>query len=255
MHTKQTLIANIKALGIQPDDLVTCHISLKAVGPIDAGCSTGADVMLDALRECVPNGLLMVPTHTFHLFADRPTEPPTFDIRNTMPCIGAVPTVAVKRANDAYDRGDKTILRSWKPTHSVVVFGEKAEEYIREDAMAPVSTPSFGCLAKLPKLGGKILLIGVDLRRNTFIHYLDDLMSPAPYRPFYTKMVHYDGTEELRVSASTKGSSMTYQDRYGKLLDEGGALSYGKIGDADVIVCDARKTMKLIVGAWDELNP
>jgi len=257
MHTLSDLISDIKALGIKPDDLVTFHISLKSVGTIDAGDSTGADVMLDALLACVPDGMLMVPAHTFHIFEGKKEEIPTFDIRNTMPCVGAVSRVAVKRANDAYDRSDKTIRRSWKPTHSVVMFGKEAAvaEYIREDAMAPVSTPSFGCYAKLAKRGGKILLIGVDLTKNTYIHYIDDLMFPTPYSPFRTRMVDYDGREEIRISASTKGSSATYQNRYGKLLHEGGALTYGKIGDADVIVCDARKTLQLIVGAWDELNP
>ena len=254
MYTQNDLISDIKALGVKSNDLITVHISLKSVGPIDPSGTTSAEVMLNALRACVPDGMLMVPTHTFHLLDNNPAELPIFDIRNTMPCVGAVSCVAVKLANESYDRGDTTILRSMKPTHSVVVFGENAKEYICEDGMSAFSIPSFGCYAKLAKRGGKIILIGVDLTKNTFIHFVDDLMDPQPYTHFRIRTVDYNGNEQLCVSASTKGDSSAYQRRYGNLLHEGGALTYGKIGDADVIVCDARKTLQLISSEWDELN-
>ena len=202
MYTQNDLISDIKALGVKSDDLITVHISLKSVGPIDPSGTTSAEVMLNALRACVPDGMLMVPTHTFHLLDNNPAELPIFDIRNTMPCVGAVSCVAVK----------------------------------------------------LAKRGGKIILIGVDLTKNTFIHFVDDLMDPQPYTHFRIRTVDYNGNEQLCVSASTKGDSSAYQRRYGNLLHEGGALTYGKIGDADVIVCDARKTLQLISSAWDELN-
>ena len=51
MVTQASLEADLRALGIRPDALLTVHTSLKAVGPV-AGPKTGADAMLIDARRC-----------------------------------------------------------------------------------------------------------------------------------------------------------------------------------------------------------
>ena len=82
MYTKEDLKAGILKFGIKKDDLLTFHTSMKAVGKIDAVNSTGADLLIDALSECVPDGLLMIPTHTFRNIRE---DGPVFDIRRHAP--------------------------------------------------------------------------------------------------------------------------------------------------------------------------
>jgi len=94
MHTEQSLAADIRALGVTSTDLLTVHTALKKVGTIDTSQKSGAEVLIDALRSCVSEGLLLIPAHTFR----NVRETPVFDIRRTMPCIGAVPCVAVEMA-------------------------------------------------------------------------------------------------------------------------------------------------------------
>lgn len=249
MYSEKDLMEDIKALGIEPEDILTIHISLKSVGEIDTREKTGAEVMISALRKCVDKGLLLVPAHTFKNIR----QTPVFDIRNTMPCIGTVPGVAVQMANKAYDNGDKTCVRSMHQSHSVVAFGEKAYEFVEGDRTAFSPAPEFGSYGKLRKMNGKILLIGVDFSKNTFFHSVDEYIEPEAMDPPYDITgVDYDGTRTARQARNCSGDASQYV-KYEPYLREMGALKYGKIGDAKAIVCDAKICFDEIVKKRDEL--
>ena len=133
MYTQSQLTCDVRALGVRPDDVITVHTSLKAVGAIDAVGSTGADIFIDAMRAAVPEGLLLIPTHTFRNIRE---DGPVFNVRSTMPCIGTVPCAAVIRANRAVDAGDATCVRSLHVSHSVAAFGSGAREFVRADRLS-----------------------------------------------------------------------------------------------------------------------
>lgn len=250
MHTENQIIQQIEALGIRPDDLLCVHISLRSVGAIAAENTTSAEVMIEALRYCVRDGLLLIPAYTYSNIR----EYPVFDVRNTMPCVGAVPTVAVQLANKAYDLGDPTIVRSLHPAHSVVAFGKNAQEYIRDDAKAATPMPPFGSHKKLYDHKGKILLIGVGLTNCTFIHAIDEYMEPdGVSAPYAVDVIDYEGNKTPRFACNCKGPSRTY-GKYMPCLEESGAVTFGKIGDADACVCDAVKMFDSITAVWKELN-
>ncbi len=61
MHSKQSLLEQIKVLGIKPQDTLLIHSSMKAIGEVDGG----ADTVLDAFSEYLAPGLLVLPTHTW----------------------------------------------------------------------------------------------------------------------------------------------------------------------------------------------
>ena len=96
MHTEDQLLEQIKALGVQPDDTLIVHTSLKSIGQLDTSAKSGAEVLISALRRAVPKGLLLIPAFTFANIR----QTPVFDIRNTQPCIGAVPCMAVQKRPD-----------------------------------------------------------------------------------------------------------------------------------------------------------
>lgn len=249
MYTEKQLIAQIESMGIRPDDLLTAHFSLKSVGTIDTAKKTGAEVVIDALRYSVRDGLLLIPSHTYSNIR----EFPVFDVRNTMPCIGAVPTVAVQYANRARDAGDPTIVRSLHPGHSVVAFGKTAAQYVADDAKAATPMPPFGSYGKLGRQNGKILLIGVGLQNNTFIHAIDEFMAPNGISaPYPITVVDYDGNESRRFACNCMGPSSSYP-KYQPYLEASGAITYGKLGEAHVILCDAKKTWDTIVEVWNDL--
>lgn len=253
MHTKATLVKQLKDFGILPTDLLTVHTSLKAIGKIDDSCCSGAETLIRALCETVHDGILLIPSHTYTIFRlTPPGETPLYDVRNTMPCIGAVPSQAVCMANKAYDEGDTTCIRSMHPDHSVVAFGKNAVSFVACDSHTTTAVASNGCYAELSRHSGKILLIGVDLTCNTFIHYIDEIMNNAPRPYIEVDTIDYTGHKTRRLTTTTKGASHTY-NKYLKALEEGGAVTHGKIGDADAILCDARKIFRIIVSIWDEL--
>lgn len=260
MFTQSQLTQQIRSLGIKSDDVLTVHTSLKSVGQLDTGEKTGAEVLIDALRDAVADGLLLVPSHTFR----NVREVPVFDIRNTMPCIGAVTTVAVQMANKAVDCGDKTIVRSYHFTHSVVAFGKDAYDYVKDDRNCIATMSEDSCYGKLYKKKAKILFIGTTLANNTFIHYID-MCNPNHIQPtpFPIMGIDYDGTKCERAVMRSVGSlectaSSDCFIQYEPYLKEAGALTYGKVGDADSFVCDAVKCFDVITNLQKNgfcLNP
>ena len=244
MYSQKDLIEQIKRFGIKETDLLTVHTSLKSVG--DICCLDGvskAETLILALKECVKDGLLFIPAHTFSNIREKPI----FDVRNTMPCIGGVPCAAVEMANRAYERGDKTCIRSMHVSHSVVAFGERATEYVADDIKAESPTPMFGSYGKLLTMNGKILFIGTKLSNNTFIHAIDEYIQPSGMSaPYEITAIDYNGNKTKRIARNCQGPSSRYVN-YKPYLDEAGALIYGKIGDAECMLCDAKKCFDVVV--------
>lgn len=237
MYTEDQLLEQLKGLGIKENDTLIVHTSLKSVGPLDTSVKSGAEVLISALRRAVPEGLLLIPAFTFANIR----QIPIFDIRNTEPCIGAVPCMAVKLANEAYDKQDKTCVRSFHVSHSVVAFGEKAYAYIQADRQSASPTPFTGCIGKLYEEDAKMLYIGVGIIKTTFMHAVDEYLEPEGMSaPYPITAIDYDGTQTLRQARNCQGPSRLY-DIYEPYLQEAGAISYGKLGDAKTRLVSARK--------------
>ena len=244
MYTKESLMNELIAMGIRSDDLLTVHTSLRAVGEIDPAGRTGAHVMIDALRDCVSDGLLVIPSHTFRNIRE---DGQVFNIRKTMPCIGTLPCVAVELANQAVDSGDFTCIRSMHVSHSVVAFGKSAREFTEADRYTKTRTPITGSYGKLYHMGGKILLLGVDLSRNTFIHMVDECIDDTVYGSVVIEVTDYDGTVGQREELITRGPAAASFVRYQQPLEAAGAIVHGKIGDASSMLVDARKCFETVM--------
>ncbi len=250
MYCKADLVRHIRALGIQPSDTVMVHTSLKSVGVIDPEGKTTAEIYIDALREVLCDGLLLIPTHTWATVREDGQE---FDVRNSLPCIGAVPTVAVKLAAESYDVGSRTCLRSLHPTHSVVAFGERAEEYLFDDRFSATPAPAKSSFGKLYEEDAKILLVGVNQGRNTFFHAVDeylDIPNRLCQNPVSLTVRDYDGTVTPRLLTRHSHSMSDFFMNYEAYLEQSGAVTFGRIGDALVRVCDARKCTHAITTLW-----
>ena len=213
--------------GIKNSDTVLMHTSLKAIGNIEEGL----DAFIDGFIEYLSDGTYIIPTHTW---ANVNEDNPVFDVRTTQPCIGLLPTVAVKRADG---------VRSLHPTHSVVAFGKRAKEYVRGEEKCTSPAPPFGAWARLIDENAKILLVGVGLNRNTFIHAVDEILD-LPNKlvePIPLTIIGYDG-EEYHTNFRKHGT--TGSENYGvfyKPLIYAGALSVGKLRNATVLCVDAKK--------------
>ncbi len=250
MYSKSDLVRHIRALGIRSTDTVMVHTSLKSIGVIDPENKTTAEIYIDALKEVLHDGLLLIPTHTWATVREDGQE---FDVRTSAPCIGAVPTVAVKLAAKSYDAGDRNCLRSLHPTHSVVAFGDRAESYIADDCTAATPAPEKSSFGKLYEENAKILLVGVNQGRNTFFHAVDEYLD-IPHRlcpgPVSLTVRDYEGNFTPRLLTRHSHSMSDFFMNYEAYLEQVGAVTFGRIGDALVRVCDARKCTHAIAELW-----
>lgn len=249
-YTKSELTCQIRKMGVKPNDLLTVHTALRAVGNIETEGKSGAHILIEALKDAVPQGLLLIPSHTFKNIR----EEPVFNIRETMHCIGTVPSVAVTLANEAYDRGDKTCIRSFHVSHSVVAFGEKALEYTEGDRKAESAMSDGGSYAKLYEQGGKILLIGIGIECNTFIHRAYEALEPQNIpKPYNITSTDYDRSVVTRVVRNAPGGAKWYKNHL-DWLDEHGGLVRGKIGNAPALLCDARLCQQMVLELKEEVR-
>ena len=166
MYTKEQLQEQIQAMGIQPTDTVLIHTSMRAIGPV----AEGADGVIDAFCEYLSDGLFLVPTHTW---ASVNPNAPIYDVKVSKPCIGALPCVAAFRTDG---------VRSLHPTHSVWAHGRDAEAFVRGEENATTPCPPGFLWDRLADVGAKILLLGVKLDKNTFIHAIDELADTSSVR-------------------------------------------------------------------------
>lgn len=179
-YTKEEIFAQLRAMGAPRDRMVLMHSSLRTVGKVEGG----AEGLLDALIEyfTAEGGLFCVPTHTWHNLENGSEF--TLDMSSSDNCLGYFSTVAAS---------DPRGYRTESPTHSMVIFGDRAlaEEVARGELVADTPVSPDTCYGKLYERDGFVLLVGVAHNRNTYLHTVDEILG-IPNRmgnQFYTTTI------------------------------------------------------------------
>ena len=237
MFTKEALKQQMRAMGLVPTDRVLIHTSYKAVGEVEGG----PNGLIDAFCEYLSHGLFLVPTHTWD---NVNAEHPVYDVRSTVPCIGAVPRAAAARGDG---------FRSLHPTHSLWAHGEGAEEFLAGEEHACTPTPPGSVWATLPERGVKILLLGVGNDKNTFLHSLDELLD-IPDRlqrePWEVTIIDREGRRFRHPQrghyCSRTNDVSQYFTNFEKPFVELGAQKFGKLGNATVRIIDPGECRRIL---------
>lgn len=174
-HTRSGLAADLRALGLQPGDIVMVHTACRRIGPVLGG----PDAIIAALRDAVgPAGTLMA-----YLDWDAPWE----DLADDS---GAIPA-AVKAEVTGFDplltraaRDNGTLpeflrttpgaLRSGNPGASVAALGAQAEMLTRDHPLDYGYGPG-SPLARLVEANGKVLMLGAPHDTMTLMHLAEHL--------------------------------------------------------------------------------
>ena len=241
MLTRSDIHIFLKRIGIKRDDTVLVHTSMRSLGEVEGGC----DGLIDAFKSYLTDGLFLVPTHTWSNVGKSQT---VYDVSTTVPCIGALPTVAAFR---------KDGVRSLHPTHSVAAFGKRAEKFVKGEELATSPCFAGGVWRRLYDEKAKILMIGVGLNRNTFIHAIDEMID-LPDRlapPIDLTVIDYNGKQySLTYQKHGKNTGSSNFEVYRKPLEALGALKNDKLGDAAVGIFDAVKGTEIIKKLWSKAD-
>lgn len=245
--TKHDISVFLEEAGIKPDDTVTIHCSLRAIRKIE----NGADGLIDAFCEYLHDGLFIVPTHTWNKVW---RESPYYDVRSTVPDIGTLAEVAAFR---------KDGVRSLHPTHSVAAFGKGAAEFVRGEEKCASPAPLGSCISRLYEAKGKVLLVGVGHERNTYLHSVDERLG-IPDRlnpnPFEITIVDYDGKTvksppfHTHFTAASDRCVSEFYPNYKEAFEYSGAVTYSRLGNALVYVCDCRKMTDTCSSIWEKAD-
>ena len=232
MYTKEELLNDLHNMGLQPKDAVMVHSSMKAIGPVEGGADTVVDTFMEYLKE----GLFMTPTHTW---AQMSEEYSLFDPEEEPACVGIIPNIFRKREG---------VVRSLHPTHSIAAYGVGAEDFVKGEEDVTTPCQPGGCWSRLKDVDAKILMLGCTHIRNTFIHAIEehlDVPERLTDKPVQFQIKMPDGTiKDVFVHRHYNRLQPHISEEYDKLAQafyDLGAAKKVKFGDADCILCEARK--------------
>lgn len=234
MHTKETLINDLTDLNVDPEGTLLVHSSYKSIGEV-AG---GPDTVLDSLSEYMKDGLLVLPTHTWEYINK---ENPVFDVNESPSNVGILTEKFRKRDH---------VYRSEHPTHSVGALGQDAQSFTEGEYKHETPCARDSVWGKLVDRNAEILLVGVDLTKNTYIHGIEEWLDiPGRVTDTHEDLYSVLHTGEKVHVPSRRHYGLSWSDHFWKVEDillEEGAMKKGTFGDAVVRVVDAKKTAALL---------
>lgn len=235
MELREKIINDLKNSGLKSSDRVLIHSSLKQIGNIDA------NEVLDILIDYFKDGLLLFPTHTWGYIKN---DGDAYDVIKSKPNVGILPTLFLER---------KGVVRSLHPTHSMAGLGRLAETYLKGEENMNTPCNPLGVYGRLYDIDAKILLIGVNQVKNTYIHSVEESFN----------VQNRISAEETLFNIITKDNdkldvlmhkhycslhphvSECYQKLDPIFLEEG-AMKIKEFGNAEMRICEARKIYDIL---------
>ena len=227
MLTKDNLVKEFQAVGVEAGNTLLVHSSYKSFGGVEGGPQTVIDALLHVLGD---EGTLIMPTFNFDFCKGKP-----WDVRSTPSHMGAI-TNMVREHPDS--------RRVFHPIYSFAILGKQAEFLTKERYKSSYERNSL--FGKLRELDGKIMVVGLSYNNSmTFFHHIEE-MEGVDYRYMkeFTGMVTdeygntYEDTFTMLVRDIEKGVQ-TMVDPMGALMEEAGVITVQQIGAAKVSLMKA----------------
>jgi len=223
---KQDILLSLDLMDIKKGDVLLVHSALSSIGYVEGGADTVIGALLESVGE---EGTIIMSTLTGW------SEP--FDADKTPSAVGEI-TEKFRLRENAY--------RSLHPVHSVAAIGKYAE-YITTghekcETGCGVGTPYH----KLRDLDGKVMLLGVDMDRNTIMHSLEEEINALYLRTLDIPAPSYIKDHENKKFTLRKFPP-GHRDFIGltPILRRREAMIEGKIGNAAVKIIEVKKLFEI----------
>lgn len=235
MHTRESLTADARRLGIESGDTLLVHSSYKSLGPVEGGAAAVIGALEDALG---PEGLLLMPSFNHVPGGQRAA---TWNHATTPSTVGYL---------TEFFRTMPGTVRSDHYSHSVAARGKDASAFVA-DHLSRVGPESpwdrapwgctFGMQSPLMKAylrpEGKVLMLGTDHHASTYCHVVEVLF--WDWRKSLNPGVAYDYIDREEVFVFW--DSLNHQHR-------------GKMGDSECRLHGIREFVDTVLAAAKQ-NP
>lgn len=240
--TRDTLLANLRELGVRSGDIVLVHSSLSRLGHVDGG----PDAVIDALLASVdPGGTILMPA--FPMIGDTlayAQTDPLFDPHQTPSAMGSITDRFWQRPG---------VLRSLHPTHSVAAYGPQAEYLVRDHEQRPNPFGQATPFHKLIEMDGRVLQLACPFWAISSFHVVEAVFTDFPGHVFLTDLfpMRYrdlDGVEhaipvQIHDPAVFATGPHVRQDTEARIYEDclqRGIVRTGTVGLATVHLLEAR---------------
>ena len=222
--TREDIVFSLRQMDIRPGDVLLVHSALSSIGYVQGGAETVVDALLEAVGS---EGTVAVSTLTGWFSP--------FDAQRSPSAVGEISETLRRR---------KGALRSLHPVHSVAAIGRQAafitEGHERCKTGCGRGTP----YDKIRRLGGKTVLLGVDMDRNTVMHALEEEIDARYLRTLDIVAPTYLSPQQTFTLEKFPPGHRDFLCITPVLRREG-AMIEGKIGSAVVKVIDTERLFEI----------
>ncbi|MCI6733349.1 MAG: AAC(3) family N-acetyltransferase [Lachnospiraceae bacterium] len=248
--TKETIVNELKKIGLEKNDIVMVHTSLKSMGYVCGGAQTIIEALIDVVGS---KGTIMMPTQSWknldpetgvHWDAD---ESDWQLIRDNWPAYDKdiTPTNTMGAVAEMFRTWPGSI-RSDHPARSVCAWGKHAAYLTQNHDLSDIFGET-SPLAKLYELNGKVLLLGVGYDKNTSLH-LADVRAEYPGKHNCTE---YSAIMENGMRVWKKYDTLFVDgedfDAIGASFEEHRNVKSGSIGNAVIRLMNQRELVDYAV--------
>ncbi len=248
--TRETIAADLRALGLAAGDNVIVHSSLKSMGWVVGGAPTVVQALIDVVGD---EGAIVTPSHSYgHTDPASWTSPRVRQdwislIRYTLPPFdpAATPTTRMGQIVEVFRTWPGT-LRSRHPDVSFCARGARAE-FVTADHSYEMAQGDGSPLARLYDLDGKVLFIGVGYDRNTSFHLAEYRIDETPLHTT-TTLIEENGVREWRSFKQIVDMDDVWLRELGAAFEENNEVSVGVVGLAECRLFSQRAAVDFAVG-------
>ncbi len=247
--TLDTLIEQLRICGLGAGDSVLVHSSLSRIGFVEGGPKTLVDGLLAVIGT---SGNLLMPSSPNPGYQlDYIRNLTQFDVQNDPSKMGAI---------TEYFRTLPGVMRSESPTEPVCCFGPKADWFTNGHLGETTPYTKNSPFARLAEANGKILYIGVTLdNAGTSLHVLEDAVADFKYPVYYPEVfrvsVKQTNGNLVPVSVKVHNPEQSAKRRCDELLplfEAKGVMKRSTIGEAQTLIFDAAKMLKVMIEEYEE---